>query len=802
VTATQTATEKKPEKNAISSTPSLVNNTSPVAHSVDNAPILKQSSIMGSYDESKHQKFLGAINEKNPLALKTLEEQGASIQAKVIRLNSNPAYQKLDARGKLRVRYALYNQFVVPAYTNANAKPPDLKAWLLGTTADQIGKINPEEAFQSKSIQAAHDFVAGAMGTATKLVMAGAGIAQAHVDAVLGLDKYFTKLGGSDTGIKVLDAVSKTENKYFDLMKSKVDSVADSQNFYLENHPRKGFLASAPGWTGEQVAMLPLYAAINPVTKGVGEAAVGVGERILGTKAVGNLTKTLIGSKIGQFVGNRIVTATAKFLGRSAEQGATGFIAGKTLGESNKQSGIDAATFAVVGGLLEGVGAGLKGAVSGIDKLAGFDRPPASGMAIKEWTANNIAMGGRPFVEAIHAQADLEEGQDRILAKAEEHGIPAGTKERVEAARAKRETDDPTTHALVKAQRYSYNSLAQRHYGTSYGNLGDAKRNIIKARQLELMSEAEYEMPALVPDLNKEEVQSDHEKQIAESPAYAAASRYLDQMFPDQSEGGINEVNAQQVEANQIITGIKDNAKKAQEVQSVREQPLAKGDRITGDRFAQHRADSIAYFRNPSSGSQRLAADGTKIGSRDKRTWNERMKAENLDQFIDTLKAADKDMIHFENPYHRMLFHWANRRSLPKPVQDKLLREMKYYLASQKNPVFASAKEISAQADWNLVHLTKLAQSGRLVSEGNVFRSTQVNGQGTMTQWQGELDTELEKQEYETLKRSLTLYPDQKDLLTSAMNMLQSSRSGAKSPEEWLQYNAAINQQLKLGGIY
>jgi hypothetical protein len=34
------------------------------------------------------------------------------------------------------------------------------------------------------------------------------------------------------------------------------------------------------------------------------------------------------------------------------------------------------------------------------------------------------------------------------------------------------------------------------------------------------------------------------------------------------------------------------------------------------------------------------------------------------------------------------------------------------------------------------------------------------------------------------------------------MNMLQSSRSGAKSPEEWLQYNAAINQQLKLGGIY
>ena len=623
------------------------------------------------------------------------------------------------------------------------------------------------------------------MGVGTKLVMAGAGIAQAHVDAVLGLDKYFTKLGGSDTGIKVLDAVLKTENKYFDLMKSKVDSVADWQNFYLENHPRKGFLASAPGWTGEQVAMLPLYEAINPVTKGVGEAAVSGAEKILPS-----LTKTLLKSKIGQFVGRRLTDA------------ATGFLAGKSLGESNQQSSADATAFAVGGGLLEGVAPALKGAVSGIDKLAGFDRPPASDMAIKEWTANNIAMGGRPFVEAIHAQADLEEGQDRILRNGEENGIPLGTSEKVSANRAKRESDDPTTHGLVKAERYTLNSLAQRHYGASYGDLSRGKRDIIKARRLELMAEASYEMPALVPDLNKEEVQSDHDKQIAESPAYAAASRYLDQMFPDQSKGGINEVNAQQVEANQIITGIKNNTKKVQEVQSVREQPLAKGDRITGEGFAQHRADSIAYFRNPSSGSQRLAADGTKIGGRDKRTWNERMKAENLDQFIDTLKEADKDVIHFESPLHRMLYHWANRRSLPTPVRSKLLRELKYFYQNQKNPIFPSAKDIDAQADWNLVHLTKLAQSGRLVSEGDVFRSTQVNGQGTMTQWQGELDTELEKQEYETLKRSLTLYPDQKDLLTSAMNMLQSSRSGAKSPEEWLQYNAAINQHLKLGGIY
>ena len=457
---------------------------------------------------------------------------------------------------------------------------------------------------------------------------------------------------------------------------------------------------------------------------------------------------------------------------------------------------------------MEGVGALLKGAGAvanyAADMLSKDIKPHAFDEAIKEWTANLLAMGGRPFVEAVHAQADLEEGQDRVLKSAEENNIPPETKGKVDAARAARETNDPTTHALVKAARYTYESLAQRHYGRSYGDLSRGKRDIIKARQIELMHEAEYEMPALVPDLNKMEVQSDHEKQLAESPAYAALSHQLDQLFPEQSQGGISEVNQQQVEANQIMTGIKDNNRKAAEVQSVREQPT-KNAKITGEGFAQHRVDSIAYFKNPTARGKYAnarASDGTLIGGRSKLSWNERMKRENFDQFIDTLKDADGDRIHFENPYHRMLFHWANRDSLPTPVRDKLLREMKGYLARQKNPVYASAKEISEQADWNLVHLTKLAQSGRLTSEGNVFRSTQVNGQGTMTQWQGELDTELEQNEYETLKKSLTLYPDQKELLENAMNALSNSRATAKTPKEWLEYNAAINQHLKLGGIH
>jgi len=615
--------------------------------------------------------------------------------------------------------------------------------------------------------------------------MSGAALTHGLAQKILGLDRYFNSFlpkamqdysaGDNPQG--------KAQEKMFQHMMGSLNSIADAQNFYLENHPRRGFLASAPSWTGEQVAMLPLYEAINPVTEAAGTALMSGAEKV-----APSLTKALVKSKIGQFVGRRLMDAS------------TGFMAGKSMGESTKQSEADAIAFAAGGGLIEGGIPTLKGGKAVIDNLAGFDRPPATDAEIKEWTANNLAMGGRPFVEAIHAQAQLEEGQDRILKDAENRNIPPGTAEKVSANRAKRESDDPTTHNLVKAERYTLNSLAKRHYGAEYGDLSRGKREIIKARRIELMHEAEFEMPSLVPDLNKMEVQSDHEKQIAESPAFAKASAYLDEMFPEQGKGGISVINQQQVEANQIMTGIKDSEKKSLEVQSVREQRNS-NTKITGEGFASHRVESIAYFKNPNSGSQRLAADGTKIGGRDKRTWNVRMKAENFEQFINTLKEADGDRIHFENPYHRMLFHWANRDSLPQPVRDKLLREMKGYLARQKNPVYASAKEITEQADWNLVHTMQMAQTGRLTSEGNIFRSTQMNGPGTMTQWQGELQTEMEQQEYETLRKSLTLYPESKELLTNAMNALQNSRGAAKTPAEWMQYNAAINQHLKLGGI-
>jgi hypothetical protein len=854
----------------------------------NNTPVLSQSVYSKYVDRQKRDKFQNAINNRDPLALPTLEEQGASMQAKLIRMQNNPEYQKLTPKERIGVRARFYDMYVKPAYEKAGAKPPDPKTWLLGTTKDQLGKIDPSQFFESKSEAAAHDLIASAIVGGSKLIQAGAMVPQKMFQISSGLAQYFTSKISTDWSTR-LQADQKTENKYFEQMRSAVGTVANSQNFYLENHPRKGFLASAPSWVGDQVAMLPLYEALNPVSETIGKVAVATSSKI-----VPSLTATLMKSKVGQFVGRRLLDATS------------GFLAGKTLGESNKESGGDAAAFAVGGAIGEGIGSLFKRKEIPMTNLATDED-------IKAWTAQNIAMGGRPFVEAIHEQALLEHGQDLVLADPEKQKLlPPGSGEKVAAERTSREQNDSLAHKLVQAEKLSLRSIAQRHFGKPWDNLSKLQREKVKLRRMELVTEAEYELPSHAPDLNKKEVEHDIEKETATSPIFVAVGQMIKDSFPEASEASI--VNHSQVEANQILTGIKDPIKTAEKVttarvqdsklpeelsklkfnygykdsnfnlefndprdkaayvisqnrwdqktgtrktlkpsyyqfmdylkkqfpgksedeliaygQSVREHikeraksdksedavlhidsqapktkssevsRMAKGIKVTAEEFGLKRADSISYFRN---NGVRRASDGTVIGGRDKRPWNVRLKAENFNQFIETLKESDGDFINFESPYHRMLYHWANRDSLPTPVRDKLLREMKQWQERQKTPRFMKAEDFNKEADWNLVHLTKLAQSGRLSSEGNVFKSTQTGGQHVMTQWQEQLGTEVEQSEFAYLKETLKLFPEQKELLENAMQLLQMNRSNAKTPEEWLQYNKAINEHLKLGGIY
>jgi hypothetical protein len=320
-------------------------------------------------------------------------------------------------------------------------------------------------------------------------------------------------------------------------------------------------------------------------------------------------------------------------------------------------------------------------------------------------------------------------------------------------------------------------------------------------RRLELIREAEFELPSHVPDLNKAEVEHSNAQEMAENPMFARAAAELAQLFPDIKLDDV--VNENQINDIEKQTGIINNDAVAKKVSDSKEivlakpTPKGKDKKISPELFASHRVDSVSYFKNPAKAGERRAADGTLIGGRDKRSWNERMKAENTEDFIETLKAADGNRIKFENPYHRMLYHWANRDSLPTAVRDKLLREMKK--VSEKSGRYGlSSADFSREADWALVHLTKLAHTGRLSAERNMFASTHLQGPMAFSPWQVELQTEIDQQEMDYLKKTMSRHPQGGKALEATIKMFQANRFNAKTPDEWLLYHKVIGN-LKTG---
>jgi len=765
------------------------------------APLVFRRPVSSSptdiFSKTRKEQFQKAVTEKNPLALPTFEEQGASVQAKLLRLNNNPDYRKLNSRERIGVRARIYNEYVVPSFKVKGLNPPDIKLWLKQTTPERVGYIHPEDYLASPSLKAAQDFGYGILDRANKIAMFGVKLENKALMAQFGIAHFFAEHSpvGSSKLVSNIEANKKAVQKIAQKTTDIAQSSLNYTNFFLDNHPREGFLASAPRWTGEQVAMLPFYEAVS-----AGMEAAGV--KPAAEKIVGNISTKLASSKIGQFVGRRLYSA------------ANFFTSSIITGDSKKEATANAVGAAAV--------------ETGLGAIA-------STPLIKKWAANIIAMGGKPLAEEVANTAIAESTFGRLDHESitntafngrvietrlpKEKGFRAGyfehqgeryeyktPEERFQIYEAlekrlleHRKSTDPVWHSVMQAEKMSVESIALRNFNKPLAKMSEEEIASVLQRRMELIAEAEYELPAHVGDLNKMDVAEANEKDFAEHPI---AGRYSAEMkaegFPDVDEV----VNEEQVRAIEEQTGIKSTkgtVAKIAKVRTKKEKEITSGfASLNADEFTKNRDETIAYFRNPKY--ERLAADGTRIGRRDKRPWNVRLAAENTAQFIETLKEADGDRINFENPYHRMLYHWSNRDKLPKPVREKLLREMKKQVATGPRPRYnMKSSDFNQEADWALVHLQLLAQSGRLGSEGNIFHSSKFGGPENWTPWQADLQTEVEKQELKTLTALTTRHPEARKALRSATKKLQTMRFEAKSAEEWLLYNEGINKYLKTG---
>lgn len=704
--------------------------------------------ITGSGYKTKLQR---ALDTKDPLTLPTFEEQGASVEGKLKRLSANPAYQKMTPEQRIRTRAAIYEKYVVPSYKAAGQKVPDIKTWLKGTK--DTSTIDPSQQFRSTAEDVVGSSVVSAIHAAEGLTLFGAKISQAAFAAEYGLTSYFKDKDNPSIS-EAWSRGQKASNA--DITGKAVRASADAYHqseFWLQTHPRHSMLASASSWTAEQVVQLPLYEALG--------ATAGA------TKLAGALTPKLLTSSAGKFVVNRLNDA---FAGFASEMVTTGneSTTGQNLGA--------AAGFAAFGAIGEGVGKWFKRLTQ--KPLEGEYLEPittASDSTIKKLTANSVAVGGDPFARSVINDSFHE------LTAVETKELAASTHP-LEVHKL-----DPALGQLKAGEQMVLQSLALRHYGQPLHELPADLQHKVLERRVELLEEAKAELPVHTPDLARAETIASLKSQMEANPELAQSIDQMKKLFGvDTAEV----VTKNMIEDVKTQTGIKNSESTVQKINKAtsKARKPAVAESISPRDFAQHKLDTAAYFKN--TPGPRTAADGTLIGGRDKRTWNERLKAENTKEFIQTLKEADKNRIKFENPYHRMLFHWANREKLPEVVANKLFYELKKTQPELKKTDF------NHEADRLLVHMQLLAQSGRLTKEKNIFNSTKVNSQA-FTDWQAELNTEVDKQELAFLAKTIKQHPNGLKAMKGMIQIFQANRRMALgSPADWHTQNQVVQNLL------
>jgi hypothetical protein len=239
----------------------------------------------------------------------------------------------------------------------------------------------------------------------------------------------------------------------------------------------------------------------------------------------------------------------------------------------------------------------------------------------------------------------------------------------------------------------------------------------------------------------------------------------------------------------------------------------------TAENLGQTINDSIAYFRNPGKkgfkmGSSARAADGTRIGMRDKREFYERLSDEKTEHFIQTLEIADGYRtpdgeltgrgIHFQDPVARILFHWGNRKHFGSddPFVKAMQRQLEKAYNDPEKGIKYNRKQFDRAADNLARHLIYLAKSGTVNQHGGiseVFRSTNFFDEPTV--WQFQLNDDVDRVEIGLMEKILEQNnPKALETMRAGIQALQVKRADAYHVEDWLRYNNMINT-LMVGQI-
>jgi hypothetical protein len=332
---------------------------------------------------------------------------------------------------------------------------------------------------------------------------------------------------------------------------------------------------------------------------------------------------------------------------------------------------------------------------------------------------------------------------------------------------------DPVKAKLVDGEKISLSSLAMQKHGKRWNQLSHSQRDAIRVERGNLVNDTIRELPLHQPEMAKANIDQQLAKDIKENPNLARRIQELKQNFGIDASSAVFE---SEQEATAEVTGQKSSQGSTDKVGKQIEQSTKtkQESQVTAAlqeprKFAQLKEESVAYFRNPSPSKQ---------SKFDYSKWLEDMDRHD---FISELRSHLGDQPFFENPEHLLTWAVQFKDQMPKPFYDRIIEELNW-----SNPTGTAASWQQKARNMER-HLDKLADTGRLWSEGNVFRSSNFDNWTNRTQWQRQLNPEVEKKEMDELMQQLgpykKNYPMQYQLAQDMMKELQKYRRTAPSPE-------------------
>lgn len=233
------------------------------------------------------------------------------------------------------------------------------------------------------------------------------------------------------------------------------------------------------------------------------------------------------------------------------------------------------------------------------------------------------------------------------------------------------------------------------------------------------------------------------------------------------------------------------NTRRVQNIETVRKA------RVNGRRFL---TDIDA--REARLQSNRLASDMSLVGRRDPRTYNQRLSDETTDDFVKTLERSllldpeahpNASGVVFEKPVSRFLFHWGDRANLPKPLVEKLAREIRKVTDSPN----LTMRQMDRAADMVAKELMGLAKIDEIKDDGciHIYGSNQYFAPQSV--WQLDLVNKVNDFEMQFAETILANHPEAKRDMQAIIQMLQPKRTESYNIEDWIKYNRAIDDAMR-----